>query len=1103
MVALTPFDKRFVRKLKEFAEHGYAFNQEYSLRKGTQKDHDAKGTQREAFDAYTKGLGEGHRHGYFEIPTGVGKTALFISLVKNYLDAVDEKDGQRALIVVPSEKLAVQTAQALAKFLPKLAPTIKADDDSGKEIDWEHSHIGLQYGKIKHADRKPRVLITTYQSLNRDREYKIYPPKEYGMVIYDEGHALTADQYGLAVDKFKDAIQLAVSATPEYSEEKTVASRLPHRYYQLPISEAINRGDLCNVRPVLLKTNYTVNKVKFKEFVEKSQGRKLSDAAITTLLNQQTRNQAAMEAYLLGKDPDSGEQYLGQNGMIFCGTTDHVDDFTRQFNTLMEKTKYRPVRQWLNEEAIELIAPVHGKIRGAYLRKGMLTNGNGRAVIEGRKYEGNKEWYSEEEIFDLHAKGKILLLASVKKLKEGYDSPRDSIIIDTVDRLSKVDATQINGRGFRLNPPNPDQNDSGNPDKTCTVINMVDKNTHELYADDPAMLPIYAAEVIEGAEFRRPAKRKHIMRMHGKQPPDLSDNLETADFKLITNVEVVREVSDQNKRKREKGLGVPDGVWSPSDLAKKLAIKHPSAIQIIGILKDQILNPTAKVARFRNLDIPREAFVFYRQKGGGGTGCGIKQEWGEKLLTEYQGAGNMPGTWSMIEFATQLQGRDSRGIIRSIRNQFDSDPRLTVVEYRGVRVPKNSIIPYTDPANGARAWSIKTEIGKQIVESFPKLGKKTEDILSASDLDTIMGPINSGRRAINILVEYIEKHPEAKIIPIYNISIPREAIIEYEWSGEVCTGLKKDQGKRIAQAFNQFQTETEKPSNVWSAFEFGQELGRSQSNASDIICSIETAFNKHPIPKTVEFEGVTIPSGSIVAYRYNNIPCKGIVTDIGRKIAANMAKRAFGPKPNDVWSSIELAREMGLKDTAGYAVIAGLMEQAESNSSAQTIKYRDVEIPRDALVKYDYRDSTATGIRADAGKKIVTAYKIKKEKPLDVWGVSDLNTALNSDHLGGGIVTMVRKQLSDTTKNSAKVKGVEIPRDALVYYEYDGKKRFGIKEIYALKLLEVYEVDDPKTAAKARLDSLKKQPITPRKSNAHMSDEERRNAKNSKGGRGK
>ncbi len=111
-------ERRFVRNLRDFGRRGYRLGK-YQLREGT---------QREAFDGYRAGLEAGQRHGYYEIPTGVGKTAEFIALTKNYLDAVDatgggkEDDAPRALMVVPTERLVVQTAKAIARFLPEIAP---------------------------------------------------------------------------------------------------------------------------------------------------------------------------------------------------------------------------------------------------------------------------------------------------------------------------------------------------------------------------------------------------------------------------------------------------------------------------------------------------------------------------------------------------------------------------------------------------------------------------------------------------------------------------------------------------------------------------------------------------------------------------------------------------------------------------------------------------------------------------------------------------------------------------------------------------------------------------------------------------------------------
>ena len=168
---MSTTEERFVGALEKFKRDGYKFNSTHELRKGRKRGE--QGTQREAFDGYLEGLKDSHRHGYFEIPTGVGKTALFISLIKNYLDAVNgSPDAPRVLIAVPSTDLVVQTAKAFAKFMPEIAPKIEADDDTGHEIDWERSDVGVQYGKTKHAEKNQRYLSPRISPYARIRQIR-------------------------------------------------------------------------------------------------------------------------------------------------------------------------------------------------------------------------------------------------------------------------------------------------------------------------------------------------------------------------------------------------------------------------------------------------------------------------------------------------------------------------------------------------------------------------------------------------------------------------------------------------------------------------------------------------------------------------------------------------------------------------------------------------------------------------------------------------------------------------------------------------------------------------------------------------------------------
>lgn len=600
-------EKKFLDNLKTFAASGYRFSDDHSLYKPSQK---------EGFQGYIEGLGQGHKHGYIELPTGVGKTALFISLIKNYLEAANgSENAPRVLIAVPTEKLAVQTAKSFAKFMPEIAKTIEADGDEGQEIDWEKSDIGLQYSKMKHAHKKPKVLITTYQSLARDTANTVYPPEEYGYVIYDEGHVITAPTFGKAVEKFKDSIQLAVSATPEYTETKTVASRLPHRYYQLPLAEAINRGDLCNVRPAIIKTGYKIDEALFQKFMEQQGGTPLNEGQLQQFLNQEARNKAVIETYLRGADPDSGERYFGQNGMIFCTGVKHADSITEQFKKTLENPgDGQALQSWLDREGVELIAPVHGQTKGAWLKKNLLPN----KTSEQRKFQGAKEWYTEEEIFDLHERGKILLLASVAKLKWGFDSPRDSLLFDLADRFSKVDATQIDGRAFRLDPED--------PDKVATVFNLMDENTEELYAKYPKMIPIYCAEVIEGAEFRPPAKRRGAQVRFKEHPPGMEKSLQEAGFYVVTDIDAVRTISRNNKMQRDEARKkAPDkGDWASGEDMKRIYVgasgRFVSLFERYAIEKKALLVAEGKEPEEAAAIIERE-FVGMRNPGNIETLC--------------------------------------------------------------------------------------------------------------------------------------------------------------------------------------------------------------------------------------------------------------------------------------------------------------------------------------------------------------------------------------------------------------------------------------------------------------------------------------------------
>src|SRR5262249_31648731 len=141
----------FIKELESFKRGGYGFLFE--------------GTQREAFDAYLDGLKNGHREGYFEIPTGVGKTANFIAIIGCYQKATENTQDAPSVRTNESRTdLEGRPALAFAAFMPAIAKTIETEDDRGRMMDFDNSKVELHYSKRKGAKNGHKVLITTYQS---------------------------------------------------------------------------------------------------------------------------------------------------------------------------------------------------------------------------------------------------------------------------------------------------------------------------------------------------------------------------------------------------------------------------------------------------------------------------------------------------------------------------------------------------------------------------------------------------------------------------------------------------------------------------------------------------------------------------------------------------------------------------------------------------------------------------------------------------------------------------------------------------------------------------------------------------------------------------
>lgn len=186
--------------------------------------------QRACVSAVTADFQSGKKRVAAILPTGAGKTEIFVSIAEEWL-----KDHPDQSVLVLSH-LSLLTEQTLRRFKLR-APEMK---------------VGvLQADRI--PEREDRVVISTMQS-SRDamrsngfREQAKYKP---GLVIVDETHYIATESYNACLTCHPDAHVLGVTATP-FRDRKLMTSWFDKVSFSISLKELIEQGYL--VRPRLLQ----------------------------------------------------------------------------------------------------------------------------------------------------------------------------------------------------------------------------------------------------------------------------------------------------------------------------------------------------------------------------------------------------------------------------------------------------------------------------------------------------------------------------------------------------------------------------------------------------------------------------------------------------------------------------------------------------------------------------------------------------------------------------------------------------------------------------------------------------------------------------------
>lgn len=254
----------------------------------TEKKVRLKDRQFTVFEDIRNSLEQGQKEGYIKLPTGVGKTILFLELIK----AINSK----TLIVVPTRQLIEQTEQKIKKFTPE-----------------------LKHGKVYSYEKNfgEKTTITTYDSLVSSVKSGKIKPEEYKVLILDEVHRSLSIPRCEAVSKFEHIIKIGFTATPKYSEEKQVSRILENEIHSLDVKEATEEGLLSSFSCIVAQTNIDLSSVGLQPTGE------YDKEQLEKVINIEARNKAAADMYEQG--------FKEKSAIVFCSSINHANDVAKKF----------------------------------------------------------------------------------------------------------------------------------------------------------------------------------------------------------------------------------------------------------------------------------------------------------------------------------------------------------------------------------------------------------------------------------------------------------------------------------------------------------------------------------------------------------------------------------------------------------------------------------------------------------------------------------------------------------------------------------------------------------------------------------------------------
>ncbi|KLO17062.1 P-loop containing nucleoside triphosphate hydrolase protein [Schizopora paradoxa] len=327
------------------------------------------------------------------LPTGSGKTTVFLSLISRMEPPENNHSATRALIIVNSIELATQASNQLKRLFPDLT-------------------VEIEQGARCKASGTADVTVATYQTLLRGNRLSKFDPEKLKVVIIDEAHHAAAPSYRRILAHFDGNIRspdvdfippqhahvipiVGFSATFSRHDGLALGSVFQRIVYHRDFLDMIKEQWLCNVKFTSVKAQLNLSNVTIN-----TRSGEFNPTSLAHVVNTEVVNRLVVQAWL---DRASSRRSC----LVFCVNLAHLRDLTATFRN---------------------------------------------AGIDARYVYAATPAAERKSLIDSFRNGEFPVLLNVGILTEGTDIPNIDCVLVAKPTRSRNLFAQMIGRGMRLSP---------------------------------------------------------------------------------------------------------------------------------------------------------------------------------------------------------------------------------------------------------------------------------------------------------------------------------------------------------------------------------------------------------------------------------------------------------------------------------------------------------------------------------------------------------------------------------------------------------------------------------------------------------------------------